>query len=217
MKISNAFPSKWLKAADLDDQPRQFKIKSVSIEDLAGNGKPEDRKPVVYFHNEDKGFGLNKTNANSIARAYGDDTENWLDKVVELYPTETDFQGDRVECIRVRIPKSGSSPAPSSDDLTSPTRTTIVNVSEGQSPQDGMTVYMINTPVGGFGTRDKAVGELAKQNAGTGEDVELVWTKNAKGGRVVSAINVPEPSGAGHDALEDDSIPFAPDRQDDLL
>lgn len=105
MKISQQFPSKWFRAGDLDGQPHQFRISRVEVDDLAGNGKQEDRKPVLYFEGAEKGLGLNKTNAKTISNAFGDETDDWLGNMIELYPTETDYQGERVECIRVRIPK----------------------------------------------------------------------------------------------------------------
>jgi len=49
MKISEAFPSKYLKAADLNGTPVRVKIKYVALEDVGGQGNPEDTKPVISF------------------------------------------------------------------------------------------------------------------------------------------------------------------------
>ena len=46
---------------------------------------------------------VSKTNAQTIADAYGDDTEAWQGKDLEVYPDRTSFQGKLVDCIRVRI------------------------------------------------------------------------------------------------------------------
>lgn len=101
MKISAAFPSKYLKAADLQDRPVNVLIDRVEIEDVADG----ERKPVLYFHGKAKGLVLNKTNARVIAAAHGDDTDAWEGQPLALFPAMVDFRGDTVEAIRVRLPK----------------------------------------------------------------------------------------------------------------
>jgi hypothetical protein len=69
-----------------------------------GQGKDKEKKPVLYFEKGPKGFVLNVTNANTITKVYGDDTANWTGKPIEIYPTQTEFRGDMVDAIRVRVP-----------------------------------------------------------------------------------------------------------------
>ena len=58
---------------------------------------------------------LNKTNANTIADIFGEETDNWYGHPIEVYPSETDYQGKRVACIRVRAVRAqGMAPAPTS-------------------------------------------------------------------------------------------------------
>ena len=102
MQISKLFPSKFLRAADLDGHEIECAIHEIRVEDLTGDGR--ERKPVLYFEGKDKGLVLNKTNSMIIAGRYGDDTDGWQGKPVILYGTETQFQGKLVPCIRVRIP-----------------------------------------------------------------------------------------------------------------
>lgn len=99
MKISSAFPSAYLKAADLQDRNLKVVMDRVEMEDIGG-----DHKPILYFQGKDKGLVLNKTNSNNIAAAYGDDTDMWSGQEIILYPAMTDFQGKTVPCIRVRAP-----------------------------------------------------------------------------------------------------------------
>ena len=75
VKISEAFPSPYLKCADLGGKPWVMKIRAVVMEDL-GQGNDKEAKAVVYFESAKKGFVLNRTNANAIKAAYGDDTSN---------------------------------------------------------------------------------------------------------------------------------------------
>jgi hypothetical protein len=56
---------------------------------------------------------MNKTCARVIKKAFGPETDSWVGKRIELYPTTCESFGDVVECIRVRIPNgSRSTPAP---------------------------------------------------------------------------------------------------------
>ena len=99
------FPSKWLRAADLDG-PRLVTIKAVKDEDVAGDGFD---KPVAYFHGEEKGLGLNITNCRTIEDILGtDDVDQWIGQPIVLFKTQTDYQGKRVDCIRIRAPKPGA-------------------------------------------------------------------------------------------------------------
>jgi hypothetical protein len=74
-----------------------------------GQGRDKDTKPVLYFEKGPKGFVLNVTNANTIKKVYGDDTANWIGKPIEIYPAQTEFRGDMVDAIRVRVPDAGPS------------------------------------------------------------------------------------------------------------
>lgn len=103
MKISAAFPSKYLKASDLNDKPFALTMDRVAIEEV---GKQQDERPVLYFIKAEKGLVLNKTNSNIIAKLYGDDTDSWRGQRIELYPTMVDFGGEQVEAIRVRAPRA---------------------------------------------------------------------------------------------------------------
>ena len=100
MKISSAFPSNYLKASDLQDRNVMVKMDRVSLEKVG-----DDEKPVLYFVGKDKGMVLNKTNAQNIAVVYGDDTNDWRDQELVLFPAMVDFQGKTVEAIRVRAPQ----------------------------------------------------------------------------------------------------------------
>lgn len=99
MRISAAFPSEYLKAADLQGRQIPVKIDRVELKDIGG-----EHKPILFFVGKDKGMVLNKTNANTISAAYGDDTEDWADGDVILFESMVDFQGKTVPAIRVKVP-----------------------------------------------------------------------------------------------------------------
>lgn len=101
MRMSTAFPSKYLRAADLQGRDVTVTIERVEMADI-GDG---DEKPVIYFRGKEKGLVLNKTNAGSISDALGDETEDWTGAAIIIFPTKTDYQGKRVDAIRVRVPR----------------------------------------------------------------------------------------------------------------
>lgn len=100
MNINGAFPSAYLKAADLQGRRVVVKMAGVKMEDIGG-----DHKPILSFVGKDKGLVLNKTNATMIAEIVGtEETDDWAGQSIVLYPTKTDFQGKRVDAIRVDYP-----------------------------------------------------------------------------------------------------------------
>ncbi|WP_428938858.1 hypothetical protein [Fontivita pretiosa] len=114
MNIKQAFPSKFLKAADLDGD-RVLTIRSVAIEDV-GTDRTEE-KPVVSFQEIEQRLVLNRTNADTIADLYGADTDEWAGRQIILTPSETDFAGKRVPCIRIRTRAPGGATAPGDGDI----------------------------------------------------------------------------------------------------
>jgi hypothetical protein len=103
VNINQAFPSKYIKASDLKDQTHVVKIADVKIEEV---GQNKETKPVAYFEGKAKGMVLNKTNSRKIASLAGSpETEDWVGVEVAIYPTETEFGGESVECIRIKAPK----------------------------------------------------------------------------------------------------------------
>jgi hypothetical protein len=109
VKIGSAFPSNYLKAEDLQGRAVRVVIDSVTEEKIG-----DDRKPVLHFVGKDKGLVLNKTNANRITDAMGsDETNDWEGGSITLYACKVDFQGKRVDAIRVDD-RPGTATAPPS-------------------------------------------------------------------------------------------------------
>ena len=102
MNINDAFPSTYLKAEDLRGQRVAVQIGSVKMEEV-GQGHDMEEKPVLYFNGKDRGLVLNKTNATTIASLYGPDTDQWRNNWITLFPTQTDFNGRQVACLRVEM------------------------------------------------------------------------------------------------------------------
>jgi len=97
MRVSDAFPSQYLKAGDLQGRTVTVTIDRYTIEDVG-----DDRKPVLYFVGKEKGLVLNKTNANEIAFTYGDDMDDWIGQKIEMFSMMVSFQGKNMPGLRVR-------------------------------------------------------------------------------------------------------------------
>src|SRR5258708_5408711 len=103
MKIFAAFPSKYLKAADLHDKQIQAVMSHVLLEELQ-NKDGTDLCPILYFDGVSRGMVLNKTNAKVIAAAYGDETDEWAGKPIVLFPAMVAYGAETVEAIRLKVP-----------------------------------------------------------------------------------------------------------------
>lgn len=62
------------------------------------------RKLLAMFHELDKGLVLNKTNADTIGDLYGKNTDGWVNRQIMLMTMPVDYQGKKVQAIRVRAP-----------------------------------------------------------------------------------------------------------------
>lgn len=104
INMNEAFPSKWLKADDIDRETT-VTIQDVTMENIGD----DDRKPVIWFEGYDKGMVLNKTNANNVSGLYGADSDGWIGKSMLLATAMVDFQGRSTRALRLYPPPRRSS------------------------------------------------------------------------------------------------------------
>lgn len=108
MKRSDAFPAKYLSKDDVPS-PITAVIADVAVEDVNGDHGKE-RKPVMTFADSVKPLIVNNVNWETLENAYGEDSDDWRGKPVEIYvDPSVMFGGRRVGGVRVRIP---AKPAP---------------------------------------------------------------------------------------------------------
>lgn len=102
--------SKWLKAGDLKKDGKPVKVHLTIDRTEIVEFKDNTKKLAVMFRGKEKGLVLNKTNAQLIAEQHGENSDEWAGREISIYPTTTDFGGERVECIRVEqfVPDSDS-------------------------------------------------------------------------------------------------------------
>jgi hypothetical protein len=98
MNIEELYPSKYLRASDLNGRPKRVTIGELHHESISGTVKN-----VLTFTSGAKSLILNKTNARAIAKILGDaESENWTGHDVVLFPTQVEFGNKFVDAIRVR-------------------------------------------------------------------------------------------------------------------
>ncbi len=104
MKRRDAFPGSFISKEDAA-MPVVATIAQVRQEELI-DASGATYKPVIYFY-EGKPLILNRVNWMAIEEAYGDESDDWVGKPIELYcDPDVTFDGNRVGGIRVRIPLS---------------------------------------------------------------------------------------------------------------
>jgi len=96
------FPNDYISSADLNGADQVVTIRGIQYEELKGEKGRTDNKYCVYFNETPKKLVLNKTNAKTIAKLHGKETDAWVGKALTLYPTTAKFGRDTVEAIRIR-------------------------------------------------------------------------------------------------------------------
>lgn len=97
MKVSAFFKSNYLKTSDLNNEDLIVTIKSIEEKEFE-----EGVKPMILFAEIKQGLVLNRINARTIARLYGDEMTHWIDKRIQLFPQEVEFRGEWTPAIRIR-------------------------------------------------------------------------------------------------------------------
>lgn len=108
MKISECFPSKFLKAADI---PAGREVEVVIERAEREEVDPGVFKPALYFIGKPKGLVLNPTNGYALRDVLGDETDGWIGKRIVIFATTTTYMGRPVGCLRVR-PLANPAPPP---------------------------------------------------------------------------------------------------------
>lgn len=95
-----AFPSKFLRPADLGQARVPVEIDAVTLEQIG-----DDRRLVLAFRGKGKRLALNRVNSQAVAQiADSDDTERWIGTRIVLYQSTTEYRGSLVPCVRIAAP-----------------------------------------------------------------------------------------------------------------
>lgn len=101
---------KYLAAFQLDNKDVTVVIDRVVSEKVIGQEGKTDQCLVLYFQAAKLPFICNKTNGTTVAKLYGNDTDNWKGKAITLYPTTIVDKRTKetIECIRMKAPPTKS-------------------------------------------------------------------------------------------------------------
>ena len=113
VRASDMFPSKYLKSSDVKDKPVTATISHLTQE-LVGQGKDAERKPILHFEGSVKPLILNKTNAVTIEQAFGD-SDDWPGHRVRIGCVETSYAGKAIDGIRVKPLAAATAAKPAVD------------------------------------------------------------------------------------------------------
>ena len=106
-RINDIYGGNYLKAEDIKGKGDiNVVIESISYDEYDGK-----KRAVLHFRGKDKCMPLNVTNANMIAELLNsDEMDDWEGQRICLYVTRVDFQGKRVDAIRVKEAKQTAKP-----------------------------------------------------------------------------------------------------------
>ena len=97
----------------------------LNLDDLA-NGPLEEKiidvqegrygRPDLYFESGNR-LSLNATNLRTLIRLWGKDSQNYIDKIVELYIGDVQFEGKPQPTVLIREPKRAASNNDPNDEM----------------------------------------------------------------------------------------------------
>jgi hypothetical protein len=105
-RISEVYAGQYISAAELDGgKRRQAVIAAVEVA-AVGQGDDAAKKVVLSLKNRagiawPRRLVLNKTNANLLAAAFGDETRGWSGHGIEVWAERVMFQGKLVPGLKV--------------------------------------------------------------------------------------------------------------------
>lgn len=103
-RVSEMIVSKFLRKEDIDDDVI-VTCKSVALEDMPGEG--DEKRWVLMFRELPKGLVLNTTTIRVLAKAFGENSDDWTGQKVTLYvDPNVSFKGQVVGGLRLRPMKA---------------------------------------------------------------------------------------------------------------
>jgi hypothetical protein len=99
MRANQAYPKRFLAAADVKERPRVAVISRLAKEEV-GKGDEATEKWALFFEDGVKPIILNRTNWEILEDAFGD-SDDWPGHKVKIKCARTLFQGKMTDCIRL--------------------------------------------------------------------------------------------------------------------
>ncbi len=135
MKKNDALPSKYLNATDVGNGTFKLTIVSVVMEKMENDGA---MKPVMTFHNTKKSLPINATNWDNMMSVYGDESDAWRGKLVEIYTEATRMpNGTPTRGVRIRPVAGADTAAAMAAPIPPAAGSSPMTASEEMGPQSG--------------------------------------------------------------------------------
>lgn len=116
MKIGEMIDSKYLRQGDVDDEV-PVTVQGLKKVNVARDDEDPEYRWTVKFQEFPKPMVLNVTNLKRMAKALGDDTDDWTGKQVILYvDPDIEFGGNVVGGLRIKSIPRKAKPRVASDD-----------------------------------------------------------------------------------------------------
>jgi hypothetical protein len=117
-EFDDIYGSRFLAATDLKGAVTAT-IERIEYEQFTRPNQPTRTKAVAYFRNGKKGMVINKTNAATMASAFGKKFPDWVGKRVTIKPETTTFAGKPTQGLRLYPAANGqiAAPPPPQDDM----------------------------------------------------------------------------------------------------
>lgn len=121
MKLSDLIDSKYLRQEHVEDETVST-IRKITKTNVARDDEEPQYKAVIKFDEFEKPMVANATNLKRIAKALGDDLDNWIgQKVIVYVDPDVEYGGKITGGLRIRAmtrAKAASAPRqPSMDDI----------------------------------------------------------------------------------------------------
>jgi hypothetical protein len=113
VKVSDLYPSKYLKGSDLGGRAVTVTIDTIALESFYDSeSKQTVKKPVLYFAGKQKGLVLSKSLAYKLAEILrSDDMDIWPGGRVVLFTERRSVYGEVKEVFAVRAADPAPQPA----------------------------------------------------------------------------------------------------------
>ena len=101
MKLSSKFTRRYLTAEDLPTGRLPVTIAEFTEEWM---GNPRELKTVAYFNEIDKGLVVKPPHATTLQKAFGDETDDMVGKLIHLVVVRVEINGEMRNVVGIEVP-----------------------------------------------------------------------------------------------------------------
>ena len=110
MNANSLLPREYLSGKDVHDAKGKPLSLTATIAKLIPVTLGTDEAWALTFTGTDRKLKLNKINISTLIEMFGAETDEWPGKEIGLVGAMTEFQGKRVQAIRINVPVQPSEP-----------------------------------------------------------------------------------------------------------